>query len=428
MDIRSVHDKFMECNQELCTDTRNIVDSSLFVALRGETHNGNEFAHEALENGCKYAVVDDSTIAIDDRYILVEDTTQLLQDLARYHRLLFNIPVIAITGSSGKTTTKELIYTVLSSVKNVLATSGNMNNHIGVPMTLLKMNHDTDIAVIEMGANHVGEIQILCDIARPTHGIITNIGDAHLGTFGGPNAIVREKTKLYDFLRVNNGYVFVNNVDHLLVEKSAGIKKRIFYRGLGNDEVKIVSSDPLVSFEYAGEDVATNLTGKYNLINIEAAITIGNFFKVKTDLILQAIREFHPQNNRSEIENTSNNNIIIKDFYNASPDTMIAALMNLHQMNTNNKRKVAILGDMFELGEFAHDEHRKIAKLAEEQGIDQLILVGENFSGHGALRTVNFNSTDEAAQYLGDQDIRDSIILLKASRDMAFEKLFEILR
>ncbi len=414
-----------ECSSVASTDTRNLVPGSLFFALRGETYDGNTYAEEALKNGCNYAIVDNSEYVLNGRCILVSNSMQTLQDLAHHHRMKYEIPVLAITGSNGKTTTKELINSVLSTEKNVVATIGNLNNHVGVPLTLLAINDETNIAVIEMGANHVGEIAQLCEIAAPNYGLITNIGRAHLGFFGGFEGVVRAKTELFRYLEKMNGTSFVNGSDSLLLEKSNTEEKITYISEHSDYPVISLQSQPFVSLTWKDFEIQTQLTGEYNISNIAAAIAVGDYFAVSGKNIIDGIQNYEPKNERSEIIETENGNIIIKDYYNANRSSIECALENLAIIKID-KQKVVILGDIFELGEYEGEEHQSVVDTLAHYSFDLVYLVGNAFSKTNVreLEYKKFNTTDELIKYLRDKDFKNSYILLKASHGMNFKELF----
>ena len=421
----------------ICTDTRNIQNDTIFFSLKGETFNGNEFAETAINNGAAFAVVDEEKYVKDDRFLLVDNTLKTLQRLGSYHRSTFDIPVIGITGTNGKTTTKELIRNILSQKYKAQATIGNLNNHIGVPLTLLSVKHDTDIIVIEMGANHIGEIESLCKIANPNFGIITNIGKAHLEGFGSKEGIVKAKSELYSHMKNIGGAVFVNINNSLLYELSQNLNT-VFY----GDNPKaytygeFIEADPFVKLSWTNKDytpdteiqnfiINSKLIGAYNFENILAAICVGTYFDVEPEKIIRAIEQYTPVNNRSQIiEKTEK--LIILDAYNANPSNMEAAILNLKKMP--GEKKIAIIGDMLELGKYEVQEHRKILKLLKKQNFHQLIFVGQTFckvcsSDDGLC----FEDTDAAFSWLQNKPLPASVILLKASRGIKLEKLVDIL-
>lgn len=413
----------------ITTDTRNCPEGSIFIALKGERFNGNEYATKALESGSAYAIIDEKEhYTGDPRLILVDNCLKTLQALARHHRRVLNIPVIAITGTNGKTTTKELTSAVLSQKYNVLFTKGNLNNHIGVPLTLLQMTEDHDIAVIEMGANHPGEIKVLAEIAEPNFGIITNIGKAHLEGFGSFEGVIKTKGELYDYIRRTGGKIFLHNENSILRDLAHGIEsivygeaERLYVSG------RITGNDPFLSFlwkhvTYTGE-VHSKLIGSYNLANALAAVAIGCFFNVANREISEALNQYEPQNNRSQLKDTAFNHIII-DAYNANPTSMSAALKNFHDMRVGNK--TLILGDMFELGETTLKEHKQIVDLISALNFSKVILAGEIFSQIESDFTT-LADTSSLLEYLKENPVRDSYVLIKGSRGMALEKCIDLL-
>jgi UDP-N-acetylmuramoyl-tripeptide--D-alanyl-D-alanine ligase len=396
--------------------------------LRGDNFDGNAFAPTALEQGAQFAVIDDPSL--DSEYcLLVEDVLAALQKLACMHRKSLNIPVIGITGSNGKTTTKELIHAVMGSHFQAHATAGNLNNHIGVPLTMLSMPFDTEIAIIEMGANHPGEIAFLSNIAQPTHGIITNIGKAHLEGFGGYEGVIRTKSELYQYLRMHDGTAFVNGINSLLAELSMGIT-RIFY-GTEHDfqiQGEILSSDPLLDILWHHSDreikVKTQLVGNYNFENVMAAICIGDHFRVPAEKIVSAIMNYVPANSRSQTLNTSHNKIIL-DAYNANPSSMLAALQNFSRIKA--ARKMVILGDMLELGAESLAEHSSIVSLVDSLTFDTAIFVGPEFRKAVGEHHLAFTDTSSAMEWLQNNLVQGYTILLKGSRGIRMETLLEAL-
>lgn len=427
MKIEDLYEAFSS-SQGISTDTRSITPRSVFFALKGPRFNANEFAKDALEKGAAYAVVDDAAYATDPRILVVEDGLTALQDLARYHRSKLKIPVLALTGSNGKTTSKELVSTVLAQKFKTHATKGNLNNHIGVPLTILSIGPSVEIAVVEMGANHVGEIATLCSIARPTHGFITNIGKAHIGTFGGFENIIKGKTELFEHLQNANGVVFVNSNNDILKKRASHLKNIVWYPGPDDFyRCKLISSDPMLLVEAEnGEQVQTQLTGAYNYENVAAALCIGKFFGVDAAKANAAIAAYTPSNMRSQVVK-SNTNTIILDAYNANPSSMAAAIENLSAMKAN--KKVVILGDMFELEEEADKEHRGIAKLLKERGFQEVYLCGSLFAR--VLDEIpfarHFERKDALIAELKARPIHDATILVKASRGIGLESVVEFL-
>jgi UDP-N-acetylmuramoyl-tripeptide--D-alanyl-D-alanine ligase len=424
--IQHIHKIFLD-SKGVCTDSRKDVREKLFFALSGENFNGNIFAEQAVKNGAAAAVIDDPAFKKNDKFILVENTLDTLQKLARFHREQFNIPFIGITGTNGKTTTKELVAAVLASRFSIIATRGNYNNHIGVPLTLLSVRPDTEIAVIEMGANHRGEIKALCEIARPTHGIITNIGKAHLEGFGSFEGVVKTKSELYDFLKKNNGTAFVNAKDSLLTELSKDLR-RVLY---GSQEAvvsgSVTSRFPFLKVDIrAGKDhfeVATKLYGDYNLPNILAAVTAGHHFGVHADRIKSALESYVPANNRSQITQTKKNTVIL-DAYNANPVSLSKAIETFHDAGFKNP--CLIIGDMFELGESSPDEHQKIVQLLEDKGFKCVFLAGKDFK-KTKNNFITFESVEKAIEYFTKHPLENKTVLLKGSRGMHLEKLLPLL-
>ena len=348
MTIHEIHKIFLNC-KSVVIDTRKIETNSFFIAIKGERFDANTFAKEALEKGASFVLIDNQEYYIDNRTILVENCLITLQELAKYHREFLNIPIIALTGSNGKTTTKELILVVLSKKYQTTATIGNLNNHIGVPLTLLSFTHNTEIGIVEMGANHLKEIEFLCGIAQPDYGYITNFGKAHLEGFGGVQGVIQGKSEMYNYLKTNRKKVFVNLDDTIQAEKTKDIERITFSQTTKTGVVSIenVIANPLVNLDYHELNIHSQLIGLYNANNISAAITIGNYFAVPDMDIKEAIESYIPENNRSQLINKNSNEIIL-DAYNANPSSMLVALDNFLQLEKNNK--AIVIGDMFELG------------------------------------------------------------------------------
>lgn len=406
----------------ITTDTRNCPPNSLFFALKGDKFNGNRFAAQALEAGAAFAVIDQPEYKADDRYILVDNVLKTLQDLAAFHRNQLRIPVIGITGTNGKTTTKELTAAVLSSRYKTLATEGNLNNHIGVPLTLLKIKPEHEMAIIEMGANHPGEIKALCQIARPDFGLITNVGKAHLEGFGSLEGVIRTKSELYDFLRQTGGKVFLHAENELLTPQAHHLE-HILYGTAPDNFVwgKMISCSPTLSFEFTvnGQTmpVDTRLIGSYNLPNLLAAVAIGSYFGVTPLQIRQAIETYEPTNKRSQLIRTDKNTLIL-DAYNANPTSMMAALINFRDIQASNK--TLILGDMRELGADSHQEHQHIIDFIRKSDFDSVFLVGEIFNAHDHPYK-GFATTADLKEWLGLHPLTDRYILIKGSRGIALE-------
>jgi len=401
------------------TDTRNIRKNTLFFALKGNNFNGNTFAEEALKLGASYSIVDEKKYKTSDTIILVDNVLETLQSLANYHRNQLDIPIIGLTGSNGKTTTKELINCVLSQKYITTATKGNLNNHIGVPLTLLSMTPKTAIGIVEMGANHMKEIAFLCSICQPDFGYITNFGKAHLEGFGSIEGVVQGKSELYTYLQTNNKTAFVNPNDAIQVEKTENIKTIVFNK----NELSLSDVNPFVKLSFKNKEIQSKLIGKYNYTNIAAAITIGEYFNVSKEKIKSAIENYRSTNNRSQIIETSSNKIIL-DAYNANPTSMKAALESFALLK--ERHKTVILGDMFELGEDSAKEHQAIADLATNLKFKHVFLVGENFS-LTQTKSHQFKGFKELKNYLLTNALKGYSILIKGSRGMKLERVLEIL-
>lgn len=425
MKIDQLHKLFLQC-QKTSTDTRKIEQGDMFFALKGENFNGNAFAKQALEKGAKYVVIDEQEFEIPNQTILVPDVLKTLQDLATYHREFLNIPIIALTGSNGKTTTKELIYTTLSQKFKTVATKGNLNNHIGVPLTLLSMNQNTEMGVVEMGANHLNEIEFLCHIAKPDYGYITNFGKAHLEGFGSLEGVVKGKTELYDNIRQRSKTVFINTNDGQQVAQSKGITTITFGDKHSDYPVEFLAADPFVELKFEAMHIHSQLIGAYNFNNIAVAIAIGKQFKVSNEAIKEAIEQYVPTNNRSQILEKGTNKIIL-DAYNANPSSMKVALENFSGLT--DASKIAILGDMFELGDNAETEHQHIAELASGLNIGKIFLLGENFQKviPSNDRIHRFPSFEAFKEHFSEFSIEHSTVLIKASRGMALERILELM-
>ncbi|RCS27683.1 UDP-N-acetylmuramoyl-tripeptide--D-alanyl-D-alanine ligase [Polaribacter sp. WD7] len=417
MDLESIYKYYTE-NYLIDTDTRNIRQNSMFFALKGENFNGNMFAEKALSFGASYAVIDEAEYKTDDRIILVDDALHTLQRLANYHRKKLSIPIFGLTGSNGKTTTKELINAVLSKKYRTTATQGNLNNHIGVPLTLLSMTPETEIGIVEMGANHQKEIAFLSSICEPDYGYITNFGKAHLEGFGGVEGVKKGKSELYTFLRAHKKTAFINPHDSIQVEKTKDIKKVVFL-----ESITYLGLNPYVKLSYKNDTIQSNLIGKYNYYNIAIACTVGHFFKVNHLDIKKAIENYIPDNNRSQVIQKGSNTIIL-DAYNANPSSMIAALENFNAMTF--KSKTVILGDMFELGSDSEKEHQFIAKLAGKFSFDCCLFVGKHFSKVSTNPNF-FKNFDDLYDSLKNNPLQHQSILIKGSRGMRLERLLEII-
>jgi len=420
---------------QVCTDTRNVQKGSIFFALKGSNFNGNIFAKEALLKGAAYVVVDEIQETKSENFIFVEDALTALQNLAQYHRKKLGqkkLKVLALTGSNGKTTTKELIARVLSKKFKTHFTSGNLNNHIGVPLTLLQLNESHEIAVIEMGANHQKEIEFLCAITEPDFGLITNVGMAHLEGFGGPQGVLLGKTELFSNLSKNGGFAFVMSDDPRLLERAGDIAKQTY--GTNNDATikgNLIEANPFVVFEWQGNKIAkhsvrTQIIGDYNFMNLIAACAVGNYFEIDEKEIDDAIASYVPDNNRSQLINCGTNTLVL-DAYNANPSSMIAAIDNLARMK--NEKKIIILGDMFELGEESTYQHQQIVNLiAEKIPAATLLLVGELFSKTKyKYNSIKFSDSKSAAIWIGINFPSNSLILIKGSRGVKMERCADVL-
>ena len=412
------------------TDSRNCIAGSLFFALKGDSFNGNRFAEQALDAGCSYAIIDEPKAVKDDRFILVENSLKSLQALAHHHRKVCNIPVIGITGTNGKTTTKELIASVLEQKYKLIYTQGNLNNHIGVPLTLLKIRPEHQIAVIEMGANHPGEIRELAEIADPDFGLITNVGKAHLEGFGTFEGVLKTKGELYDYIRAKKGKIFINLENPYLKSIAKDIEK-ITYANKAGYPIwgETVSSSPFLRFRWfirfdeAGGEAQTNLIGSYNLENALAAVCIGNYFEVPQDKIRLALESYKPSNNRSQLKQTEQNTLII-DTYNANPTSMNAALNNFSQYDA--AYKAVILGSMKELGDQSEEEHKRLTFRLSEENFDRVFLIGNEFKSVNSDYPV-FENAELFIEYLKEQPLQGYTILLKGSRINHLESIVPFL-
>ncbi len=427
MEIEKLYKHYLSSGK-ISTDTRKIEPGSLFFALKGDNFNANEFALEALEKGAMYSIVDEERFAVNDKCILVDDALTALQKLARHHRDQFSIPFIGLTGSNGKTTSKELLHSVLNKKFRTHATKGNLNNHIGVPLTILSIDRTIEVAVIEMGANHLGEIALLCSIANPTHGFITNIGKAHIGTFGGFENIVRGKSELYQHLLTNNGVVFINSQNEILANMAKRFKNPIYYPAPGDYyHCELVGADPFVKIKAEnGNVIETQIIGGYNFENMAAALCIGKHFGVDATAANVAIAEYAPGNMRSQVMKKGSNTIIL-DAYNANPSSMQAAIENLAGMKATHK--VAIVGDMFELEGEAEKEHRNLGRLLKEKKIDRVYLCGKLVSSAKVElpNALHFESKALLIEELKRSPISNSTILVKASRGIGLEAILDYL-
>ena len=418
MEIKEIYSLFLE-HSTICTDTRKITKGAIFISLRGENFNGNKYALKAIQNGCAYSIVDEKEFDIHQNIIFVNDALKTLQDLAAYHRNQLNIPLIGITGSNGKTTSKELINAVLSSELSCYATKGNLNNHIGVPLSVLEINKQHKVAIIEMGANHQKEIEFLCNIAQPNYGVITNIGSAHLEGFGDLQGVINTKKELYEFIRHNKGHLFVNGEDELLLSLSKGIMQTTYVKS-GDITGKLNNKTPLLSIKYNNDIINSNLIGDFQYSNILLAISIGIYFNISTQKIKRSIENYIPTNNRSQLVKTKTNTLIL-DAYNANPSSMKAMLNSF--ANQQYKNKLCILGDMLELGLESKKEHLNIIKLTNEMKLE-CIFVGEIF--HSITKN-SFKNKQELIKHIERNNIHKKTILLKGSRGIGLEQLIKTL-
>jgi UDP-N-acetylmuramoyl-tripeptide--D-alanyl-D-alanine ligase len=419
MNIEVLYEIF-KSHSTISTDTRTISKGCLFFALKGDNFNGNKFAQDAIEKGAAFVIIDQEEYKVSEQFILVDNVLKTIQQLANYHRKQFDIPFIGITGTNGKTTTKEFINAVLSKKYRTSFTLGNLNNHIGVPLTILSIPIDCEISIIEMGANHIGEIDFLCKIAEPNFGIITNIGKAHIEGFGSVAAIKKTKNELYQFIQTINGTLFVNNEDDTLIELSKNINKQTYGSSKANCSGELISSTPSVKVKWNKELITANLYGAYNYQNILAAICIGNYFNVPSKDIQNAIETYYPTNNRSQIVE-SNTNTIFLDAYNANPTSMNAAI-NTFTENTSEK-KLMILGDMLELGGISKKEHQKIVDKAEGLKINTL-FIGKEFNAiSNKYNFIYLKDVSAVIDWLKHSGIVNHQILIKGSRGIRLEEI-----
>ena len=425
MNIPSLHQHFLK-SSGVSTDTRKIFQNSLFFALKGENFNGNLFAQEALDKGAFKIIIDEEDFhKSTGETILVENVLLTLQKVAKFHREFLGLPIISLTGSNGKTTSKELINAVLSQKFDTVATKGNLNNHIGVPLTLLEMDEKTEMGIVEMGANHLGEIKMLSEIAEPDYGYITNFGKAHLEGFGSIEGVVQGKTELYQFLKNHNKLVFVNANDPKQLENSEGINRITFGTNNSDFNIQLIDSAHHLSVEFDRIRIKSNLVGKYNFANISAAIAICAYFNVSSEEIKKGIEGYIPSNNRSQMI-TKGSNTILMDAYNANPTSMLAALENFKQAEGENK--ILFLGDMFELGNEAETEHQNIVDFLVENPFGTVFLAGKNFlkTRNNASHIHQFETFDDLKKEIENNPPTNATILIKASRGMALERILDL--
>ena len=422
MTIAELHFHFLN-SHGVCTDTRSLQKNQIYFSLKGDNFNGNKFAKQALQDGARLAIIDEKEYE-DDYTVLVEDALKTLQQLANYHRNYLNLPIIGLTGSNGKTTTKELINAVLSEKYVTVATQGNLNNHIGVPLTLLSMDATTEIGIVEMGANHQGEIAMLCEIAQPNFGYITNFGKAHLEGFGGFEGVIKGKSELYNYLRKNEEMVFINDMDAIQVEKSIGITSKSFGSTQSDYPITLANGAEKLELMVDHTIINSHLIGSYNFTNIAVAIAMGSYFDLTIQEIKSGIEKYIPSNNRSQIIKNDNYNIIL-DAYNANPTSMTAALENL---KTTNTYTIAFIGNMFEVGNTAKVEHQAMLDLAHDLKIDQVYAIGPDFgisAPHDSQEV--YGDYNAFAKAYSNQIPTGSTVLVKGSRGMKMERLLTLL-
>ena len=425
MDISSIYQIFLNSNK-VCTDSRKIRDNDLFVSLKGPNFNGNKFAETALENGANYAIVDQKEFAVNDNYILVNDCLNTLQKLANYHRKKSKAKIIGLTGSNGKTTSKELILSVLKLQFKTIATTGNLNNHIGVPLTLLSIEPETEIAIIEMGANHLKEIELLCNIADPDYGYITNFGKAHLEGFINLEGVIKGKSELYTYLMKKSRLIFINNNDNKQLEITKEYTNKFtFGKTNSNVNYSVNTINPQISISIEDVTIESPLFGEYNVENLAAAICIGKYFNMSNTLIKEGVENCIPNSNRSQIIEKGSNKIIL-DAYNANPTSMQLALVNFNDISEKNK--ILFIGDMYELGENSHEMHQDIVSTIEEMNFDQTYLLGDLFNKTKFSSKIKaFANLEDLNNNINLEEISNSTILIKGSRGMQLEKILDFL-
>lgn len=427
MDIKSIYSLFIQCDG-VSTDSRKCPKDSMFIALKGDNFDGNVFVENAIESGCKFALTSDEQRANNKTIFYVPDTLVALQQLASYHRQQMNATVIAITGTNGKTTTKELTSAVMKAKygDDVINTEGNLNNHIGVPLTLLRIKTHHKYAIVEMGANHPGEIKTLADIALPDYGLITNVGTAHILGFGSFEGVIKTKCELYDNLKIHNGTIFVNGSNNNIFPKSEGANRIVYGVDGSSLNASVESADPFLKVKFSnGYSAQTNLIGAYNLENVMAAACVGIHFGVDMPTIVSALENYKPSNNRSQFISTSSNKLIV-DAYNANPTSMKAALDNFISLKSDSE-KALILGDMLELGKDSEAEHGKIVEMIAASGIKKVMLVGQNFASVAKSGMSTFKNVDELIPVLTDNKLNGCLILIKGSNSMKLTKVVEYL-
>lgn len=407
------------------TDSRKVEPGCVFVALKGEHFDGNDFAYQvANDNIAACVIADRKDLPQHERLFIVDDSLTALQELAKFHREKCKTPIIGITGTNGKTTTKELVASVLNQKYNIIYTQGNFNNHLGVPLTLLQIKPETEIAVVEMGANHPKEIELLCSLAQPNFGIITNIGKAHIEGFGSFEGVIKTKNELYDYLRNTNGKVFLNNDNPLLKELAHDLTSVSYGKDDSADyNASILSSNPYLSIKWNGLEINTNLVGDYNFENVMAAITVGCYFNIEQEIIIKALENYFPTNNRSQFIKTEKNEVVM-DAYNANPVSMSNSVRNFR--NISDENHLLILGDMKELGDESLNEHQEILNLVKELGFNNIILVGSEFNKINS-GFVSFLNVEELISHINNNEIRGKKILIKGSHSIHLEKIINLL-
>ena len=427
MDISRLHSLFLTCSS-VSIDTRKIEQNALFVAIKGERFDANSFSKAALDNGASYVLIDNNDFYVDKRTILVENCLIALQELAAYHRKYLSIPIIALTGSNGKTTTKELLNVVLSKKFKTKATVGNFNNHIGVPLTILSFTKETEIGIVEMGANHKKEIEFLCEIATPDYGYITNFGKAHLEGFGGIEGVIQGKSEMYHYLSKNDKIIFINWDDPL--QKSISTNSKIYSFGLNSEHVDVsiskVTANPFVEISFNDSKIQSHLIGLYNAANVNVALAIGKYFNISDSKIKEAIENYIPENNRSQLVKKGGNEIIL-DAYNANPSSMTVAIENFLQLDNSNK--IIILGDMFELGNESHQEHLEIVKMLEDQKDVNCFFIGSDFNKNKVKKShfYFYETFNDFSKDIVPNQFKESLILIKGSRGMALERTLDFI-
>ena len=425
MEINSIYQLFLKC-RGVSTDSRKLESGNLYISLKGPNFNGNSFAKEALDKGASYAIVDEKEYAINDSYILVDDCLDTLQELATHHRRNSKAKILALTGSNGKTTSKELIYSVLKSKLNTIATTGNLNNHIGVPLTLLSIQAETQIAIVEMGANHLKEIEMLCNMAEPDYGYITNFGKAHLEGFINLQGVIKGKSELYKYLMGKSGLIFINNKDPKQIEITNNYSNKFtFGETESNANYSVKTVNPKISMSIEDVTINTNLFGEYNVENIASAICIGKYFGLSNLEIKKGVESYIPNNNRSQILEKGSNKIIL-DAYNANPTSMKLTLANFNEMDEKNK--IVFVGDMYELGENSHEMHQDIVETIEKMNFDQSYLLGDLFSKTKFSSKIKaFSTLEDLNNSMKLKEISNATILIKGSRGMQLEKILDFL-